>query len=137
MAGAKLQLELYLRLASAFELEVKPEVAKGSARVSGTGYRVPGTGIREPGTACQPIKCMSKCRSGSHNASRIIPSLSLCPCACLARLAFGFFQRKRLTNLMQASFFFAFRVFLPQAEPFLHSLVEKYKKKKGRDSANS
>lgn len=49
----------------------------GGERVSGAGYRELGTGNWEPGTACQPIKCMSKCRSGSHNASRIIPSLSL------------------------------------------------------------
>lgn len=61
----------------------------------GTGYQVPGTGIREPGTACQPIKCMSKCRSGSHNASRIIPSLSLFLCLFGA---FGFWLLPEKTS---------------------------------------
>lgn len=89
----------------------------------GIGYRVPGTGNRELGSGNlgPHVNPSNACQSAALEVTMRVVSSPLCPCPC-SRLAFGFFQRKRLTNLMQASFF---RVFLPQAEPFLHSLVEK------------
>lgn len=99
------------------------KVAKGSAmveeRVPGTGYRVPGTGNWDQGTWD---------RMSTHQMHVKVPLWksqcesyhphSLCPCACLARLAFGFFQRKRLTNLMQASFFSLLGFSFPKLNPF-------------------